>query len=136
MKVNQLIKKLRIQNDEIIRFVIVGGIAVIIDGIVYVLMVRFLMIDHSISKRLSFIFGSIWAFLANKHFTFRSSAPVGREMIIFSALYITTYLVNGWVHDITWEASSIDWLSFLIATTTSTIINFVGQKFIVFKKSS
>ena len=91
--------------------------------------------EHGLSKRVSFILGSIWAFLANKHYTFRSSVPARKEIIPFSLLYLSTYLANGWVHDMTWDISDIDWLSFLTATATSTIINFLGQKFIVFRRS-
>ena len=123
------------RSAEIFRFLIVGGIAVVIDGVCYALMVRTVGLEHGFSKRLSFVFGSIWAFFANKHYTFTSSAPLGREIILFALLYLSSFLANGWVHDITWKISSKDWLSFLSATVTSTVINFLGQKFIVFRKS-
>ena len=120
---------------EIIKFIVVGVFAVLIDGIAYALMVRTLGFDHGLSKRISFILGSIWAFFANKHYTFNSPAPLGKEIMLFSILYITTYFVNGWVHDIIFEISDLDWLAFLSATATSTVINFLGQKFVVFYKS-
>ena len=135
MKVNQFINSVVLRNGELFRFLIVGGIAVFIDGISYALMVRTIGVEHGLSKRISFVLGSIWAFLANKHYTFNSSAPAGKEVILFSLLYLSTYLANGWVHDITWRISSLDWFSFLTATATSTMINYVGQKFVVFRKS-
>ena len=98
-------------------------------------MVRAIGFDHGLSKRVSFILGSIWAFFANKHYTFNSPAPARKEIILFSILYITTYFVNGWIHDITWKISDMDWLSFLTATAASTAINYLGQKFVVFHKS-
>ena len=134
MKSNQ-INLIVSRNSEISRFLLVGGIAVLIDGISYALMVRGIGMEQGFSKRLSYVLGSIWAFLANKHFTFGSSAPAGKEIIMFFLLYLSTFLANGWVHDITWEVSSLDWFSFLTATATSTTINFLGQKFVVFRKS-
>ena len=124
-----------VQNREIIKFIVVGVLAVLIDGTTYALMVRAIGFEHGLSKRVSFILGSIWAFFANKYYTFNSPAPARKEIVLFSILYITTYFVNGWIHDITWKKSDLDWLSFLTATTTSTVINYLGQKFVVFHKS-
>ena len=100
MKINQLICPVLLRNGELFRFLIVGGIAVFIDGISYALMIRSFGMEHGFSKRVSFVLGSIWAFLANKHYTFGSSTPAGKEIILFSGLYLSTYLANGWVHDI------------------------------------
>ena len=124
-----------VQNREIIKFIVVGVLAVLIDGTTYALMVRAIGFDHGLSKRVSFILGSIWAFFAQKHYTFNSPAPARKEIVLFSILYITTYYLNGLIHDLTWEVSALDWLSFLTATATSTVINYLGQKFVVFHKS-
>ena len=134
LKVKQIFEKTIVQNSEIIKFIVVGVLAVLIDGTTYALMVRAIGFEHGLSKRVSFILGSIWAFFANKHYTFNSPAPARKEIILFSILYITTYFVNGWIHDITWKKSDLDWLSFLTATATSTVINYLGQKFVVFFK--
>ena len=135
LKVKQTFEKTIVQNSEIIKFIVVGVLAVLIDGTTYALMVRALGFEQGLSKRVSFILGSIWAFFANKRYTFNSPAPARKEIILFSILYITTYFVNGWIHDITWKISDMDWLSFLTATATSTVINYLGQKFVVFHKS-
>jgi putative flippase GtrA len=135
LKVKQTFEKTIVQNSEIIKFIVVGVLAVLIDGTTYALMVRALGFEQGLSKRVSFILGSIWAFFANKHYTFNSPAPARKEIILFSILYITTYFVNGWIHDITWKISDMDWLSFLTATAASTAINYLGLKFVVFHKS-
>ena len=135
MSVKQFFWKITVQNREIIKFIVVGFFAVIIDGTTYALMVRAIGIEHGLSKRVSFILGSVWAFFANKHYTFKSSEPARKEIMLFSFLYITTYFVNGWIHDITWKISNMDWLSFLTATAASTAINYLGLKFVVFHKS-
>ena len=122
------------QNAQILKFLLVGGIAVCIDAISYALLVDQATIEHGLSKRISFILGSIWAFWANKYFTFRSSVPLGKEIVLFLLLYLSTFLANGWMHDFIFELSSLGWLSFLTATATSTTINFLGQKFVVFRK--
>ena len=122
------------RNAQILKFLLVGGIAVAIDAISYALLVDQAEIAHGISKRISFVLGSIWAFWANKYFTFESPVPPTKEILLFSVLYLSTFLANGWMHDFVFEASALDWLSFLVATATSTTINFLGQKFVVFRK--
>ena len=130
----QGLKSFFVKNDQIFRFLLVGGIAVIIDAFVYAIVIKFLGANHGIAKRLSFIIGSVWAFLANKKFTFGSAAPIKKELILFVMLYMSSYLTNGWVHDYFLQTFSISWFAFLTATAVSTCINYVGQKFVVFRK--
>ena len=131
---NNFILRLIVKNfDEILRFLFVGVIAVLIDGVAYALMVRFYGIEPEISKRISFILGALWVFFANKYFTFKSIGPARKEMVLFALLYFTSFYINGLIHDLAWSLSSVDWFSFLTATFASTIVNYIGQKFIVFK---
>jgi putative flippase GtrA len=123
-------------NTQIQRFLFVGVIAVCIDAISYALLVDQINIEHGLSKRISFILGSLWAFGGNKYFTFHSTVPPGKEFVLFSLLYLSSFLANGWIHDVTYKLCSSGLVSFLTATSISTIINFVGQKFIVFRSSN
>ena len=118
---------------EIIRFLIVGGIAVIIDACFYFCFVNWEIVEASWAKRLSFLFGSIWAFFMNKYFTFRQNQISFSQPILFALVYFTGFLLNSLFHDITLGFTKIELLAFIIATGISTVSNFLGQKWIVFK---
>ncbi len=53
---------------------------------------------------------------------------------MFSFLYFTSFILNSLVHDYILLVSNLTLLSFLCATFVSTVTNFTGQKFIIFKK--
>jgi putative flippase GtrA len=118
---------------EIMRFLAVGGVAVIIDGWFYFCFINWEIIEASWAKRLSFLFGSIWAFFMNKYFTFRQKKLSYRQPVLFGLVYLTGFFLNSFFHDLVFVFTKIEWLSFTLATSTSTISNFVGQKWIVFK---
>lgn len=118
---------------QIMRFLLVGGIAVGIDAFFYVSLNRLLGWDASWAKRISFAIGAIWAFWANKYFTFGSQIWTNTEPVLFVLVYAIGWAVNSAVHDVTMRLSGLYWLSFLGATGASTMANFVGQKWLVFR---
>ena len=118
---------------EIMRFLVVGGVAVIIDGCFYFCFINWEIFEASWAKRLSFMFGSIWVFFMNKYFTFRQKKLSYMEPILFGLVYVAGFFLNSFFHDFVFVFTKIDWLSFSLATSVSTISNFLGQKWIVFK---
>lgn len=118
---------------EIMRFLVVGGVAVIIDGCFYFCFINWEIIEASWAKRLSFLLGSIWAFFMNKYFTFRQKQFSFRQPVLFGLVYFTGFFLNSVFHDLVHVFTKIEWLAFTLATGVSTISNFIGQKWIVFK---
>jgi putative flippase GtrA len=118
-------------NKEIMRFVIAGFAAVSTDLVTYYIMLNFFKFD--IAKMLSFFLGSIVAFMINKYWTFEKYKKSYKQIILFAILYITTLSVNVIINHFTLYFLEIVFLAFLIATGASTILNFLGQKFLVFK---
>lgn len=119
-------------KKEMKRFLVAGISAVLTDLTVYYLLLN--VMTHSPAKTLSFLAGTVVAYIINKYWTFEKHAKSYKEMGKFSALYISTLGANVAVN----KASLIifpDWVffAFLAATGTSTILNFIGQKFWVFK---
>ncbi|MBN1075612.1 GtrA family protein [Clostridium botulinum] len=125
--------KNKFNTKELLRFLIGGGSAVITDYAVYKLLLL-CSIDISISKAISFICGSIVGFIINKLWTFESKAFSKLELLRYIILYTTTASVNAWVNNILLFLFAIQGLAFICATGASTILNFLGQKFFVFKK--
>jgi putative flippase GtrA len=111
-------------------------VAVLIDAVVYYIMVVYQITTPSIAKRISFIVGSIWVFVANKFFTFKQPKFKISEFPLFALLYTCTLLINSFIHDLVLDQFRYEGLAFIFATGTSTILNYIGQKWIVFKNKS
>jgi putative flippase GtrA len=120
---------------EIRYFLIIGILTVLIDYLVYFLSRKF-FIDISQAKAFGFISGTVFAFLANRNITFKNHNNIWRHLYKFLILYSGTLFINvtinnsllNWLSDFQYKVQ----LSFLIATSTSAIINFVGMKYFVF----
>ena len=119
-------------KKEIPRFLVAGFSAVGVDLLVYYVLLNIL--SHSPAKALSFISGTFVAFVINKYWTFERKEKSYKEAIQFAALYFTTLIINVSVNKISLGLfPNLIFLAFLIATGFSTILNFLGQKFWVFK---
>ena len=118
---------------EMMRFLLVGGIAVLIDGCFYFCLIDFEITEASWAKRLSFLLGSFWAFFMNKYFTFRQKRFSFAQPVLFGLVYLTGFILNSLIHDLVLVFSKIELFAFIIATSVSTVSNFLGQKLIVFK---
>lgn len=118
---------------EIMRFLVVGGVAVLIDGCFYFYFTNWEIMEASWAKRLSFLLGSFWAFFMNKYFTFRQKGFSFTQPVLFGLVYLTGFFLNSLLHDLTLVFSKIELFAFTVATGISTVSNFLGQKWIVFK---
>ncbi|MEM9159577.1 MAG: GtrA family protein [Verrucomicrobiota bacterium] len=119
-------------TSQFVRFLIVSAVAISIDAIVYTMAVNDLGISEAHSKRYSFALASIWGFIANKYFTFRQTEVKIGEPIKFALLYFTSWLVNGYTHDLIHHFWNSKLVAFLNASAVAAIWNFSGQKFFVF----
>ncbi len=119
---------------ELLRFIATGLLAVGTDFSSYWLLSD--VLAPNIAKGLSFILGSIVAFIMNKLWTFDSSARLDNAAFLFASLYGMTFVANIFVnHLILTLGSEMKLLAFLLATTTSTVLNFLGMKFWVFRQN-
>lgn len=119
--------------SEAIRFLIVGTLAVLTDLIFY-LILSYYGISVNLSKFISYIIGAIVGFIFNKTWTFKSKGKINTEIIFFSILYFVSLNMNVITNKLCLELLNLKLISFLVATTVSTLINYVGQKFIVFRE--
>lgn len=128
-----IIKKFSIK--EILKFLVGGGSAVLTDFALYhILMLMGAGID--ISKLISYITGAAVGFVINKLWTFQSNKFKFSEVYKYILLYIFSAIINSLANRLVLHIFAIQLLAFLVATAVSTVINFLGQKFLVFKKDS
>ena len=121
---------------EAYRFLVVGLCSVSIDFIFYYLFIYFDIFDPNNAKRLSFVTGAIFAFFANRSYVFRVSEKKVSQFILFCLLYLCSFIMNSLMHDYVYLITQITLISFFMATAVSTITNFLGQKFIIFRNKN
>jgi putative flippase GtrA len=125
---------------EIKKFLAVGMIAVSLDWGIYLALVNFLGLGAVLSKSLSYIIGTMFAFVANGRLVFQSDlAPVNflKHLLLYTfSLLANTLLFAYWESNISFESTIILGAALLTSTFVSTVINFLGMRFWVFKKRS
>ena len=121
-----------INKQEILKFLVGGGTAVIVDFFTYKIFM-IIGIERTIAKTLSFICGSIVGFIINKYWTFKSPKFQIKEILKYTVLYILTAFINSQVNKYTLLLFGNEMFAFLCATGVSTILNFLGQKFLIFR---
>lgn len=124
--------------DQFVRFVVFGTLSAGVDFGVYQL---FLHVGTwpDLAKAISFIFGTITAYVLNRRWTFDSAggaAPAAR----FAMLYTVTFFVNVGVNALGLHAlAGHGWtvsVAWVIAQGTATVINFVMLRTVVFRDTA
>lgn len=122
----------KFDKKEILKFLIGGGTAVIVDFLTYKIFM-ILGVERTVAKTLSFICGSIVGFIINKYWTFKSLKFEIKEILKYIVLYIVTAFINSQVNKYILLLFESEMFAFLCATGVSTILNFLGQKFLIFR---
>lgn len=120
-----------IKLKELLRFLVGGGSAVIVDFVFYRVFVH-VGGDMSVSKAISYVLGAVAGFVINKFWTFESNKLSIGEIGRYIILYVCSAVINAGVNKLVMIMFSMTLFAFLCATGVSTIINFLGQKFFVF----
>lgn len=123
----------RIKIKEVLRFLVGGGTAVVVDFCIYRLLLLFSW-NMDIAKMISFICGAGVGFIINKFWTFERKQFVIKEVLKYVALYTCTGVINAIVNRCTLSIINIQIMGFLVATGVSTVLNFLGQKYVVFER--
>ena len=120
-------------KHEGVRYVLVGGGAVLIDFLAYMLMGEHLGMNQSFSKGVSYILGALFAFAINKLWTFESTRKTHEAFMRFVLLYASTFTANVMINAAFLWIGFVSIVGFTFATVTSVVLNYIGQKFWVFK---
>ena len=128
---------IRILKSEAGRFLLVGSTAVLIDFITYLLLLFVVGLETKISKGIGFSSGALFAYFANRKFTFNSSTKGIFVFSLFWVLYISTLVVNVSLNELSLSVFKKDdigiGVSFLIATGFSALLNYIGMKYVIFR---
>ncbi|MBI5922478.1 MAG: GtrA family protein [Betaproteobacteria bacterium] len=119
-------------------FLIVGSLTVLVDFGAYRSLVWLGLAGVNMAKAIGFLAGTIFAYYANRFWTFGHKPHAPGSMWRFAVLYGTTLganvLVNSLALELFAKATAAIQLAFLFATGVSAALNFLGMKLFVFKR--
>ena len=124
-------------RTQLVRYLVVGLSTVAFDLIVYLLLSQYAGIAPSIAKGISYIAGVVCVgFVLNKLWTFRSAEKSVAEPITYLTIYIITLFVNIGCNQLALSILGAEQklVAFLFATGVTTVLNFLGMRFIAFRK--
>jgi putative flippase GtrA len=117
-------------------FLIVGFLTVLIDYLTYRALMTVPALEITYAKGFAFVAGTLFAYFANRFWTFGHLAPKRRSVVRFALVYALTLSINVTVNALVLSISdNVPYAflaAFLIATTVSACLNFVGMKYFVF----
>ncbi len=148
---------MRVVIKQITKFFIIGVSAVLVDLVIYYFLSDILSLNTDFSKALGFLVGTIYTYFLNKRWTWRHTEKSNKGMVVmFGLVYAVSFVFNILInkYGLLWipefklslsydsAASNFDifaikggkFLAFFFATLVSAVINFLGQKFLVFKQ--
>jgi putative flippase GtrA len=124
---------------ELAIFLVVGALTVLVDFVSYRGLIGFGVMAVDMAKATGFLIGTLFAYFANRFWTFGHKPHVRGSAWRFAVLYASTLganvLINSLALKLFVDAVAAIPLAFLVATGVSSSLNFLGMKFFVFRPS-
>lgn len=124
-------------KKELTAFIVVGILTVLIDLAVYRGFVLFDLLQINGAKAMGFVAGMIFSYFSHKAWTFshkhHKSGAAWRYVLLYASTLGVNVVVNAYALLIVNEFEYAVLLAFLLATGFSTVLNFIGMKYFVFK---
>ena len=128
---------------SLVKFLIVGVINTLIGAAIMFLSYNLLNFSYWVSSALNYIAGGIVSFFLNKHFTFQNKERSLKQVLLFAlsvaVCYIIAYSVaKPLIANILSQSPGVikDNAALLTGMVLYTGLNFILQKFIVFRKKN
>lgn len=123
-------------KTQLLRFVLTGGFSAVVDFGLLRLLSEVFGIQVDAAKALSFVAGTLTAYLINRRWTF-GATPSRSRFLKVMALYALTFVVQVGVFHVVFSALDdtprTKLIAFVIAQGTATVINFIVQRVWIFR---
>jgi putative flippase GtrA len=118
---------------QIARFMVVGGFSTLVDFVIYMLLSVHLAITTS--KAISMIFASVISYILSKNWTFKNNNETNSTHIVkFYVTFFINFITNISANNIILDISGLKIFSFVMATLSAMTVNFLLQRYWVFRK--
>lgn len=122
---------------ELAIFLVVGATTVLLDFVSYRGLIGFEMMAVDMAKATGFLIGTLFAYFANRFWTFghrqHISSSAWRFVVLYSSTLGANVLINSLALKLFADAVAAIPLAFFVATGVSAALNFLGMKLFVFR---
>ena len=117
---------------ELLLFAFIGGCSTALDFILYLLFLN--AVNVVIAKGASMIAASVFSYILNKTLTFKVRKKSDAGMVVrFYIVFILNLLANVSVNWLFYSLLQSKIVPFILATVAGMAVNFLGQKYFVFR---
>lgn len=125
--------------EEIINYLIVGGLTTLVSIIVYAMFTKLFHVNYMISNVISWIVSVLFAYITNKKFVFKSKCDSKNKVLIeiyqFFKYRVLSFVIDVLLMYVFVELIIIDdMIAKVIVQVVVIVLNYVFSKLFVFKK--
>lgn len=123
------------KTEELQKFLIIGGVSTLINYGVFFLLFEYVRLNHIVSASIGYLTGLVFGYFFNRTWTFKSeNNSKKKEFGSYFFVYMISLILSMSLLELLVKLGIDPRLGNIAAIALSTISNFIGCKFLVFKK--
>jgi putative flippase GtrA len=131
----KILKNHRHLLEQLIKYGAVGVVNTLLTLAVIFVLTKIFSVDYIAANAAGYVLGFINSFILNKLWTFRSKGSLGKESLLFAAVFAVTYTIQLGFLIVLKETLHINEdIAQLVSMVFYTCIGFAGNKLITFRK--